>query len=108
MLKSVQHFACIQPRGLSSCTVAIRASPNAKRSEVSSISDEEVTIRLGARAVDNKANLELCEYMSSLLGIKKRHVSVISGDKSRNKVLLIDGLDSEKTRDALVRASTDR
>ncbi|MFH0837427.1 MAG: DUF167 domain-containing protein [Candidatus Aenigmatarchaeota archaeon] len=42
---------------------------------------------LNAPADDNKANLLLIEVLADHLGVKKNDITILSGHKSRNKVI---------------------
>eukprot|EP00922_Rhytidocystis_sp_ex-Travisia-forbesii_P005430 GHVS01007930.1.p1 GENE.GHVS01007930.1~~GHVS01007930.1.p1 ORF type:complete len:183 (+),score=56.65 GHVS01007930.1:375-923(+) len=58
----------------------------------SGCSDErEVVIRVHAPARDGAANEELIAFLSSLLGVHKRHICIKTGAKSRTKVVEIAG-----------------
>ena len=39
---------------------------------------------------DGQANQAIVEFMASVLGLKKRDLSVVKGDKCSDKILLID------------------
>jgi uncharacterized protein (TIGR00251 family) len=47
---------------------------------------EALVVEIGARAQDNKANIELVKYFSKLL---KRNVEIKSGHTSKQKILSI-------------------
>ncbi len=75
----------------------IRATPNARKSEV--IGWEEVAlvgpvlrVRVGAPAVEGKANAELRTFLAKTLGLPKSKVLLEKGDASRFKTFeLPDG-----------------
>lgn len=77
----------------SSCTLAIKAIPNAPRTEVVGWLGDAVKIKVHAPPVEGKANEVLCEFLADALGIPRRSVTVLRGDTSRQKVVRIDGLD---------------
>ncbi|KAK3419196.1 hypothetical protein EUGRSUZ_H04923 [Eucalyptus grandis] len=68
-------------------------------------SDEAVGVQIDAPAKDGEANAALLEYMSSVLGVKKRQVSIGSGSKSRDKVVIVEEVTVKTVFDALARAS---
>ncbi len=84
----------------SSCTLAIKAIPNAPRTEVVGWLGDAVKIKVHAPPVEGKANEVLCEFLADALGVSRRSVTVLRGDTSRQKVVRIDGLDlpAVKTR----------
>jgi hypothetical protein len=49
-------------------------------------------VRLAAAPVDGAANDELIAILSSTLDIPKRRISVISGERARDKRVLIEGV----------------
>lgn len=66
------------------------AQPGAKREAVAGIYQGCVKIRLGAPAVDNKANKALIRFVASTLALRQRQVSLRDGHTSRRKTLLIE------------------
>ena len=75
-----------------SCTLAIKAIPNAPRSEIVSWLGESLKVKVHAPPVEGRANEALCEFLAETLGLPRRAVSVLRGDTSRHKVLRIEGL----------------
>lgn len=80
------------------CTLTIKAVPNAPRSEVSGWLGEALKIKVHAPALEGRANDELCDFLAGKLGLPKRAVTLIQGDKSRQKVVRIAGLTFEQTK----------
>jgi uncharacterized protein len=76
-----------------SCTLPIKAIPNAPRSEVAGWLGAAVKIKVHAPPVEGKANEALCAFLADALQLPKRAVSVLRGDTSRQKLVRIDGLD---------------
>ena len=76
----------------SSCTLAIKAVPNAPRSAVVGWLGDALKIKIHAPALDGRANDALCEFLADELGLPKRAVTLVQGDKSRQKLLHIAGL----------------
>ena len=58
--------------------------------------DGAVLVRLAAAPVDGAANAELIDLFSRILKIPKRHITIVSGDKSRSKRVRIAGLDRDE------------
>lgn len=76
-----------------SCTLPIKAIPNAPRSEVVGWLGEALKVKVHAPPVEGKANEALCAFLADTLGLPRRAVTVLRGDTSRQKVVRIDGLD---------------
>lgn len=75
-----------------SCTLAIKAIPNAPRSEVIGWLGEALKVKVHAPPVEGRANEVLCEFLAESLGLPRRAVTVLRGDTSRQKIVRIDGL----------------
>jgi len=75
----------------------ILAKPNSSVSSISSIDEEEIGVHIAAKAQDGKANSQLISFMAEIIRIKKSSISLVSGQKSKNKILKIDpDLESNK------------
>ena len=72
----------------------VKATPNARKSEVVGWEDDPVRarilrIRVAAPPVEGKANLELRSFLAGWLGIPKSQVTLEKGDSSRIKTFSI-------------------
>ena len=83
---------------LASCTLAIKAVPNAPRSAVVGWLGEALKVKVHAPALEGRANDELCEFLADALALPRRAVTVLQGDKSRQKILHISGLTLAEVR----------
>lgn len=83
---------------LASCTLAIKAVPNAPRSAVVGWLGEALKVKVHAPALEGRANDELCEFLADALALTRRAVTVLQGDKSRQKVLHVAGLTLAEVR----------
>jgi uncharacterized protein (TIGR00251 family) len=81
------------PQATASCTIAIKAIPNAPRSEVIGWLGDALKVKVHAPAVEGRANEALCEFLADSLELPRRAVTVLRGDTSRQKVIRVDGLD---------------
>lgn len=84
-----------------SCTLAIKAIPNAPRSEVIGWLGDALKIKVHAPPVEGRANEVLCEFLTDELDLPRRAVTVLRGDTSRQKVIRIDGLTLAEVRTRL-------
>jgi hypothetical protein len=75
-----------------SCTLAIKAIPNAPRNVVVGWLGEALKVKIHAPPVEGRANEVLCEFLAGELGLSRRAVTVLRGDTSRQKLIRIDGL----------------
>lgn len=75
-----------------SCKLAIKAIPNAPKNEIAGWLGEALKVKVHAPALEGRANEELCDFIAETLQLPRRSVRVAQGEKSRQKVLAIDGL----------------
>lgn len=68
----------------------VRVQPRASRNEIVGLRDGVVRIRLQAPPVDGAANEALVKFLADEFGVARRHVRVVSGFGSRNKVVEVD------------------
>lgn len=64
--------------------------PGAKKDEIDGLYQGCLKLRLRAPAVDNKANKALVAYVADILGLRKKQVSIVGGEKSRRKTLRVE------------------
>lgn len=77
--------------------------PRASKTGISGVYGTALKITLNAPPVDGKANAALCEFVAKKCGMAKSLVSVVSGETSRDKMLLIRGIAPEALAEALVK-----
>ena len=76
----------------------IKVIPRAGRTALAGTRDGSVLIRLAAAPVDGAANAELIAFLSTLLDVPKRNITIVSGETSRQKRVRIDGVTVEAVR----------
>ena len=81
--------------------VSIRVVPGARVSEVVGVDDGSVRMRVAAPPVDGKANQAALELLADVLGVRARQLTLLRGDRSRNKQVLVTGLSADEA-DALL------
>ncbi len=69
----------------------VHVQPQARRTEVAGLHGESVKIRLAAPPLDNRANEELVAFVAARFGVARRDVTLLSGEKSREKRLEVRG-----------------
>lgn len=70
----------------------LRVSPNAKQYRVE-VRDGRIVVRLPAKPVEGEANKALVKALEKATGAK---VTLVSGAKTRDKVVVFEGLDEEE------------
>ena len=81
----------------------IRVIPRSPRSRVDGVRGGAVLIRLAAPPVEGAANDALVAFLSDALGVPRRNVTIVSGERSRDKRVRIEGLDEASARTRLLR-----
>ena len=67
----------------------IKAIPGASKTEFAGVNDGCLRIRLAAVPEDGKANAEMLSFLSKVLDCPKRDLQLVSGEKSRFKVIAV-------------------
>ncbi len=70
----------------------VRVQPRASKDEVVGFTNGVLRVRLRAPPVEGAANEALIEFLADELGVSRRHVRIVSGIGSRNKVIEVDDL----------------
>ncbi|KAI3780410.1 hypothetical protein L2E82_10391 [Cichorium intybus] len=100
---TTKYPACIRFIPPSSVAVTIHAKPGSKIATITDFDDDALGVQIDAPAKDGEANAALLDYISSVIGVKKRQVSLGAGSKSRDKILIIEGVSLEFVYNALDR-----
>jgi uncharacterized protein (TIGR00251 family) len=79
-----------------SAVLSCRVQPNSSKQGIGKIKNNALIIRLNAPAVEGKANDALINFLSKRLGIAKSRISIIQGERNRNKLVSIEGLSPEE------------
>ena len=82
-------------------TIDIRVIPRAGKSGIAGVRGGALLVRLNAAPVDGAANAELIEVLSEVLDVPKRAVSIVTGERGRQKRVRIDGMTAELVRSKL-------
>ncbi len=67
----------------------VKLVPNSSFSKIIDYTDEYVRIKISAPPIENKANKELISFCSDIFDVNKSKLSIISGEKSKLKKVLI-------------------
>ena len=70
--------------------VAIRVRPGASRTRVGGRYGERLVVAVTARAVDGAATQAALTAVADALGVRPRHVTLVTGATSRDKVVDVD------------------
>ena len=78
--------------------IAVHAQPGAKKSTVVGLHDQALKIRIAAPPVEGKANHALTAFVADVLGVARRTVSIVKGESSREKLLLVADTAADPSR----------
>ncbi|RZC54611.1 hypothetical protein C5167_013464 [Papaver somniferum] len=99
-----KYPACIRAVPPSSVGITIHAKPGSKIATITDFDDEALGVQIDAPARDGEANAALLDYISQVIGVKRRQVSLGSGSKSRDKVVLVEEISLQTVFEALSNA----
>jgi uncharacterized protein (TIGR00251 family) len=80
----------------------VRVQPRASRDEIAGVTAGALKVRLQAPALEDRANVALCEYLAVLLKTPKSAVRILGGERSRMKRIEIRGVHERQVRGLLV------
>ncbi len=80
--------------------IAIRVRPGASRTRVGGAHGDRLVVAVTARAVDGAATAAALAALADALGVRPRHVTLVAGATSRDKVVEV----SDEVVDAAVHA----
>lgn len=83
----------------------VRATPRARSCSVAGVVEGVLCVRVAAPPVEGKANEVLREYLARLLGVRTSAVRISSGDRSRHKVVEVQGVTRGAALSALCKVS---
>ncbi len=76
---------------MSGRVLELHVQPGAKRTEVAGMHGGRIKIRLAAPASEGRANEALVEFLADAFGVARRDVRILSGMRSRDKRVVIEG-----------------
>jgi uncharacterized protein len=78
--------------------VLVRVIPRAKKTEISGERDGALVVRVAAPPVEGAANEALVGFFARALGVPRRAVRILSGERGRTKRVAIDGVSEDDVR----------
>lgn len=75
--------------------IAVRVVPRSGRSGIAGTRGGALLVRLNAPPVEGAANDELIEVIADTLGLPRRAVTIVSGERSRSKRVRVAGVDAD-------------
>ncbi len=84
--------------------IRIHVAPKSAKNEVAGIQGDAVKLKITAPPAEGQANAACIGFLSDLLGVRKKQVTIVSGHKSRKKTVAIEGI-RKRDIEALVSGS---
>ncbi len=81
--------------------IEVRLRPRSHRDQLMGIEDGVLLARVTAPPLDGRANKALCRMIAKRIGIAPSKVSVVQGEKSRNKLVRVEGASATELEQAL-------
>jgi uncharacterized protein (TIGR00251 family) len=78
---------------LSTVRFAVRLTPRSAVERVEEVVDGVLKVKVMAPAVEGAANNALIRLLAEELGIARRDVRIVAGAGSRQKLVVVDGVD---------------
>ena len=85
--------------------ISLHVIPNAPKNEIIGIYNNHLKIKIKAPPVEGKANEEIISLFKQILNISKNKIELLSGEKSKNKSVLIRGWTQEQLQSHLLKNS---
>ena len=87
--------------GMSKSKVSVRVRTGTHRDEVVGVRDEVLLVRVAAPAHEGRANRALCRLLAKRLAVAPSRVMIVRGQRSREKLVEVDGIDQATVDRAL-------
>jgi uncharacterized protein (TIGR00251 family) len=75
--------------------------PRACRDEIAGERDGAIVVRVTAPPVGGRANAALVKLLAKRTGVPRDRITVVRGERSRDKLVRIDGLGAAESRRSL-------
>ncbi|MBI3584957.1 MAG: YggU family protein [Nitrospinae bacterium] len=82
-------------------TFSVRVQPRSSRNEICGIYGDAIKIKLTSPPVEGEANEGLIKFLAGILKISKGQIEIISGQKSKSKLIKIRGIKKERIEECL-------
>ena len=82
-------------------TCKVKVQPRASKNSIAGIVGNSLKLLLTSPPVDGEANEACVKFFAALCGVSKSKVTIISGNKNREKVLKIEGINRPCFADVL-------
>lgn len=81
-----------------SAVIRVRVRPRASRDEIVGWREDTLRLRVSAPPLDGRANDVVVELIARTAGVARSAVSVVAGERGRDKLVRVTGLTPEALR----------
>jgi uncharacterized protein (TIGR00251 family) len=81
--------------------IDVRVIPRAARPGLAGTRNGALLVRLKAPPVEGAANAELVQVLAEALGVPKRQVTIVAGERSRLKRVRVEGITADRAAERL-------
>ena len=81
--------------------IMVRLQARARSDELMGFRDGVLLARVCAPPVEGRANRALCRLIARRAGVATARVTIVQGERSRDKLVRVDGVDRSALDDAL-------
>jgi uncharacterized protein (TIGR00251 family) len=101
-LSSRAQFAAVIQSTPNGVVITVRVIPRAAKAGVAGTRGDALLVRLQAPPVEGSANAELLDVLARALEVPKRSISIVTGERSRQKRVRVDGIDPATAQSRLI------
>jgi hypothetical protein len=81
--------------------ICVRVLPRSSQNGCAGVQNGALRVKLTTPPLEGRANEACCKLLAKLAGVPKSRVSILRGKTSRNKTLLISGLQPDAVTELL-------
>ncbi len=79
--------------GVGGTAFVVRVVPKSSKNEIAELmGDGSVRIHLKAPPIEGRANRQLIEFLSEIFHINTSHIKIAAGERSKIKIVTVEGL----------------
>lgn len=79
-------------------SIRLKVSAGASRDAVAGWQEDVLRVRVATPPERGKANEAVLRLLAAALGVERRHLRIVRGQTSRDKLIEVDGLDQAEIR----------